>query len=197
MKKFFKTFQVSEIRTGQQQFSEEIEDRRKIQPAFQNRLMEKWLNSDTYPGLPYLLQQTILRDTLVTRLCTVLILWSWEKGQWPKRSPTLSAAFQSWLFPQLLSWLSRDDPRLFQPLLKRVEHWEDTLTQVSPFPQAWRWGVPFHFLSCSLWPLQTVVTGSNLLAARYVDRCEGGSLPWPQPPGLANHYTPGQTPNPV
>lgn len=47
----------------------------------------------------------------------------------------------------------------------------------------------FPFLS--LWPLQTWVTGSHLLAARYVDKWEGGSLCWSQPPGLANHYTPG------
>ena len=48
--------------------------------------------------------------------------------------------------------------------------------------QAQNLDVPLHFLSWPLWLLQTVVTSSNLLAARYVDRYEGGSLCWSQLP---------------
>lgn len=105
------------------------------------------------------------------------------------RSPTLIAVLNESFLSFLLDFAAIPTivPILveeFQMLGRSICNWAST------FPP--NWGVLLRFLPHSLWFLQTVVTGCNLLAARYVDRCEGGRPYWSQLPGLANHYTPGQ-----
>lgn len=181
----------------EQQFSK-TRHRRKIEPTSRTCC---WTNDRILPTQPHLTHAfgRPSLNALATRLGKMLVLWSWEKGLWPERSPTLIAEFNWKSFLSFLLELAVIPHDYSSPcwrvwdIGKKHLHWTSTFLQ--NFPQ--NWGVLLCFLSCFLWLLQTVVTGNDLLAARYVDRCEGGSLCWSQLPGLANHLQPGQALSPA
>lgn len=127
-------------------------------------------------------------DALATRVGKMLVLSSWEKGLRPQI--TYLDCRIKLVFSQLPSWFCSDNHDCSNPCWRVSDVGKKHLHWASTFPP--NWGVLLRFLPHSLWLLQTVVTGCNLLTARYVDRCEGGRLYWSQLPGLANHYTSGQ-----
>lgn len=192
-KKFYKLLKYVE----EQRFLKEREDGRKIQPAFQNTLVTSDWILPTHSHGYHLSLSGPSWEVLWLQGCAKSLFHDLERGACDQTDHLPWLLLSIWILLSAPCPTQQWWPTTVPILAEEFEMLGRSINTGFYFSLSTesRCSLRFPFL-LSLAPTDSG-HGSNLPAAGYVDRCEGGRLPWSQLPGLTNHYPPGQALTPA